>query len=292
MSNLRQSFNEHLPDILMGAGIVGSVGGIVLGCVATTKLPPIWEEYGNRVADIELIEDSKERKKALAKVKMWLVWQLTKNYAGTVAVEGLSIASELTAYGKVKQTCAELAVTVGVLDGALKTIRSRSNEAIGEEKTDDIWYGAKEEVVQEEKKDEEGNVVQEEKKAKVFDADLPSPYARWFCFDDFIGAELDLTYNKMFLQAQEQALETYLKAEKIIYMSELNRVLGSKKKTVADNHVGFVYDPNKPGKQVDLRIRLALRRKPDGTSEWCYMIDPNVQPVEQLALKLGYLKDF
>ena len=163
MSNFTNKLKEKLPDILMATGILGHVGGLVLGCVATTKVPDIMDEYRAKLAEAALIEDEDKRKKAIRKVKGWLVWQMTKNYAGTAAVEGLSIASELGAYTQVKKTCAELAVTVGVLDGALKAIKERTTDDVGAEKADDIWLGGKTEVTEPEEKNENGEVVKEAK---------------------------------------------------------------------------------------------------------------------------------
>lgn len=294
MSNFTNKLKEKLPDILMATGILGHVGGLVLGCVATTKVPDIMDEYRAKLAEAALIEDEDERKKAIRKVKGWLVWQMTKNYAGTAAVEGLSIASELGAYTQVKKTCAELAVTVGVLDGALKAIKERTTDEVGAEKADDIWLGGKNEVTEPEEKNENGEVVKEAKTEKVYDTEMPSPYAVWFTPEDFTGAELSDDYNGTFLRLQEDLYNNYINhGVKLILWNDCLKAFGKKKLSAAGNHVGWVYDKNATGKQIDFRARLVLRRNENGDLERCWLLDPNViGNAEEIALERGYISKF
>lgn len=279
IENVKTYLKEHGNDILMGLGITGMVGGTVMACVATTKLDSVMQEYRTKLQAITtcVYGDEKQRKKDILKLRGWLTWELTKLYGPSVVVEGLSTASILSGYGGVKKTCGELAVTCMGLERTIAGYRGRVKDVVGEEKEEQIWLGGKEEVVQEEKKDEKGEVVQEEKKEVVYDKRLPSPYARWFCMFESEAAELNNDYNRQFLERMQSLFETMLKANRYLLLNQVYEALGYKK-TVAGNHVGWVYDPNDTSRdsKVDLRMKFVARRNEDGSIERCWMIDPNV----------------
>ena len=287
--NIKNYLKAHATDIFMGLGITGVVGGTVLACVATTKVNPLMDEYRIRLQAIldAVYQDEKERKKEIRKLRTWLGMELTKLYGVPVVVEGLSIASILASYGGVKKTCSELAVTCLGLERTISGYRMRVREEVGEEKEEQIWLGGKEEVVEPEKKDEKGEIVEPEQKAIVYDDDLPSPYARWFCMEDSKAAELNEDYNRTFLEGMQASFRRILHNDRFLLLNTVYTKLGFKP-TVAGNHVGWVLDSNDPNRdnEIDLRIRIGFRRTESGAIKRTFMIDPNVDGnIEALCVK-------
>ena len=93
---------KYSPEILIVAGVVGTVASTVLACKATTKIESILEESKNTIDTIHQCSDNKDMadqyseddaKKDLAIVYIQTGVKLAKLYAPSVALGTLSIVS-------------------------------------------------------------------------------------------------------------------------------------------------------------------------------------------------------
>ena len=91
---------------------------------------------------------------------------------------------------------------------------------------------------------------------------------------------------------QEKAANLYFRAHRKMMLNEVYEMLGIKK-SVAGNHVGWIYDKNTPegDNYIDFRIQEVYREREDGDGwEKVYMIDPNVDGmVEEKMVRLGLM---
>ena len=297
-----RKFGQKLPDALMGLGTAGVVGGTVMACHATTKLPAIMDEY--REQKKQLLEEAgvapdeeipKEVKKELRKLKAKTGGKIVLNYTPAAIVEGTALTGMWRAYGTEKKALIGMSTAYMTIYNGFEKCRENVRKEYGEEVDDKMLHGWEEEEIV--SVDEHGEQVVEKVKVYPHDCnDMPSPYARYFCCGEAEGAEPSFDYNKAFLEAQEKAINRMFRAYKKLMLNDVYDLLGIKR-SVAGNRVGWVYDKNSPigDNYISLRIQIVYRRKfddfgnPDGI-EKVLMIDPNVDgPIEERAVALGLM---
>lgn len=297
-----RKFGQRLPDALMGLGTAGVVGGTMMACHATTKLPAIMDEY--REQKKQLLEEAgvapdeeipKEVKKELRKIKAKTGGKIVLNYTPAAIVEGTSLAGMWQAYGTEKKALIGMSTAYMTIYNGFEKYRENVRKEYGEEVDDKMLHGWEEEEIV--SVDEHGEQVVEKVKVYPHDCnDMPSQYARYFCYREADGAEPSFDYNLAFLDAQEKALNRMFKARKKVMLNDVYELLGIKH-SVAGNHVGWIYDKDHPSgdNQIKFRIQIVYRRKlddfgnPDGI-EKVLMIDPNVDgEIEKKAVALGLM---
>ena len=288
----------HAPDIMMGVGTAGVIGGTVILCHETTKLPEILDDYREQKADILDSEElTAEDKKELRNLKLKTAGKVALNYLPGAALEGSGLVSMWTGYGKMKTWFVGAAWAYNGLKAVNDKLRQQVRDEFGEETDDRLTYGWHEETVT--TTDEDGNEKTETVKVYPRDIDkMPSIYARYFCYGESEAAEHSIEYNKFFLEGQEETITRRFWARGYYYLNDLYDDLGYKR-TKAGGRVGWVYDKNKPvgDNKIELRVREVCREKfddfgnPDGW-ETVLMIDPNVDGmIEDRMLEKGLIDE-
>lgn len=257
---------KNSPTIMTVSGIVGMVGAAVLACRATAKLNDILDEGLEKKTIIakKMSQDGADEKdinKELAKVSTQTAVKVAGSYAPAVILGAASAGMILGSDHIMKKRDASLAAAYMTLDQAFKKYRENVKAEVGEEKEQDIRFGATKEKVE---------VVDEEtgKKKKVekkkYDIDHnPSAYSRWFG-DEF--EEGDINYstkykagkrsaNLFFLRNQEAYINELLKIKRVIYLNDVYRLLGYKE-TQAGQRVGWIYDAKTPFGQNRINFNL------------------------------------
>lgn len=209
---------KHSPEILIVAGIVGTVASTVMACRATTKVGKIIDKTKNDVDEIHdatakgitkagedySIEDSK---KDLSVVYLQTGVKLAKLYAPAIALGTLSITSILASNNILRKRNVALAAAYATVDKSFKEYRKRVIERFGKEIDRELKYNIKAEKVSETVIDEETGKEKKVKKTAV------SGYARFFekyTMDEDGNSVLNPhwennnEYNLMFLKAQEK----------------------------------------------------------------------------------------
>lgn len=240
---------KHSPEILMTAGIVGTVASTVLACKATTKVSKVLEEKKKTVDSIHMcLEDEnigyteEDSKKDLTIVYVQTGVKLAKLYAPAVALGTLSIAAIVSGHTILKKRNVALAAAYAVVDKGFKEYRERVVERFGEALDQELRYNIKAEEIEEMKVDENGKEVVEKKIvntvgeisdfAKFFDE--ASPY--W---------QKDAEYNLMFLRRQQDWANEKLKSRGHLFLNEVYDMLGIQR-TPAGQSVGWIYDEKNP----------------------------------------------
>lgn len=261
MTTLSSSFNKmgfklkkHSPEILVVAGVVGTVVSAVMACKATTKVSDILEKtkedinsIHNCAANESLAEEytPEDVKKDLAIVYVQTGIKIAKLYAPAVALGALSLGSILASNNILRQRNVALAAAYATVDKGFKEYRNRVVERFGEEVERELRHNIKAKKIEKIVVGEDGK----EKKVKetiqvAEDPNTYSDYARFFD-DGCTGWEKDSEYNLMFLRAQQQYANDKLRANGRLFLNEVYDMLGIPR-TKAGQVVGWVYDAENP----------------------------------------------
>ena len=244
---------KHSPEILMVAGVVGTVTSTVLACKATTKLSKILDEKqenldlihkgaeeGQINGETYTVEDSK---KDLTIVYAQTGVKLVKLYAPAVALGTLSIASIVSGHHILKKRNVALAAAYAVVDKGFKDYRSRVVERFGEQLDKELRYNIKAKEIEEVVVDENGNETVEKKivnTAEISPLAGYSDYAKFFD-EGCSGYQKDPEYNLMFLRRQQDYANDLLRTRGHVFLNEVYDMLGIPR-TEAGQIVGWIYD--------------------------------------------------
>lgn len=255
VNKLGLNVKKHSPEILMVAGIVGTVASTVLACRATMKVNNIIEEKKKTIEDIHnCLEDEnveyteEDSKKDLTIIYSQTGVKLIKLYAPAVMLGGLSIASIVAGHRILNKRNIAIAAAYTAVDKGFKKYRKNVVERFGEQVDKELRYNIKAKEVEKTITDKNGK----EKKVKEIEytiEDNPtkniSEYAKFF--DEWTSTEhhKDPEYNLMFLRRQQDYANEVLKAKGHLFLNEVYDMLGIPR-TKAGQVVGWIYDEENP----------------------------------------------
>lgn len=244
---------KHSPEILVVAGVVGTVASAVIACKATTKLNSILEESKANVEQIhEYIDENgftekyteEDSKKDLAIVYGHTGLKIAKLYAPAVALGALSITSILAGHNILHKRNVALAAAYTAVDQGFKEYRGRVIERFGKELDRELKYNIKAQEIEKTVVNEDGTETTVKETVEVFDPNNLSPYSKIF-------DELNPNYvknaedNLFFLRRQQDWANELLREKGMVFLNEVYEMLGFDR-TKAGNVVGWVYDKEHP----------------------------------------------
>ena len=246
---------KYSPEILMVAGIVGTVTAAVTACKATLKVKDVMsekEELQNDIhkclenPDVDYTEE--DGKKDLTTVYAQTGVKLIKLYAPSVILGGASIASIVMGQKILKKRNIALAAAYTAVDKGFKKYRANVVDRFGEKVDKELRYNIKAKEVEKKITDKNGK----EKTVKEIQYDIEgnpleniSEFARFF--DEATSTEhhKDAEYNLMFLRRQQDYANEVLKAKGHLFLNDVYEMLGIPK-TKAGQIVGWIYDEKNP----------------------------------------------
>ena len=223
---------KHSPEILIVAGIAGTVVSAVIACKATTKVNKIVEDTKN---DIEKVHAATEKgvteagepysaedsKKDLTIIYAQTGIQFIKLYAPAVILGTLSITSILASNNILRKRNVALGVAYATIDKSFKEYRGRVIERFGEQVDNELKYGIKAKKFEEIEVDPEtGKEKKVKKTVMVADPNLKSDYAVYFD-NKSRNYETNLDYNRMFLKAQQAFANDKLQTRGHLFLNEV-----------------------------------------------------------------------
>lgn len=246
---------KHSPEILVVAGVIGTVTSAVMACRATTKLSKILDEAketektisegmeNGHIADQEYTEEDGKKDLRITKVQTGL--KVVKLYAPAVILGGLSITAMLTSNNILRKRNVSLAAAYAAVDKSFKEYRGRVKERFGEELDKELRYNIKAKEIEEVVKDEKTGKEKVQKKiVNVSELDDCSEYAKFYdC--GCTGWTKDPELNLMFLRKQQDFLNDRLKAEGYLFLNDVYDALGIQK-TKIGQIAGWIYDEKNP----------------------------------------------
>lgn len=275
---------KHSPEILVIAGIAGTVVSAVIACKATTKVGAILDETketldtihsGMETGDIQGHEyTAEDGKKDTVMVYAQTGIKLAKLYAPAVILGTLSITSILASNNILRKRNVALGAAYAAIDKSFKEYRGRVIERFGEQVDTELKYGIKAKKFEEVEVDPEtGKEKKVKKTVMVTDPNLKSDYAVYFdnrsrCY------ETNNDYNLMFLKAQQAFANDKLQTRGHLFLNEVLDDLDLPR-TPAGQIVGWTKDG--PDGYVNFRIVEVERETKDGRHEPVLLLDFNVE---------------
>ena len=250
---------KHSPELLVGAGVVGTVVSAVMACKASTKIHDVLEEAKENIDGIHRVLETPElnekyekkygekyteemSKKDLTGVYVQTGMKFVKLYAPAVILGALSITSILASNNIMRKRNIALAAAYATVDKSFKDYRGRVVERFGEAVDKELRYDIRKKEIEEIVTDENGNEQVVKKTVNVVGDNPCGDYT--FFFDAASRAwEKDATMNFMFLRAEQNFANDKLKARGYVFLNEVLERLGLPT-TEAGQIVGWVYDPN------------------------------------------------
>lgn len=247
LSMTKLKIAKHSPEILLVAGVVGTVASAVLACHETTKISKILDDAGATVDAIHDCIEHPERaenytaedgQKDLLITYTQTSVKLVKLYAPSVILGGLSIAAILASNNILRKRNVALAAAFASVSESFDAYRGRVIEKYGKDVDTQLRMGVSEQVVQRTVTDDMGNEKQVDEIVKVCNP-MGSPYAVLFdeCNPNW---QHQPEYNLMFLKAQQQMANDRLRANGFLTLNDVLDSIGCKP-TNAGLVVGWVY---------------------------------------------------
>lgn len=271
-------FKKHSPEILVVAGIAGTVTSAVMACKATTKAGAILDETKENMHGLHLVamaagietndndtytdEDLKkvdilatkdevknytkdDLKKDTTIVYTQTAIKFIKLYGPAVLLGAASITSILAGHNMVRKRNVALAAAYATVDKSFKEYRSRVVERFGKELDRELRYNIKSKEFEKKVTDENGKeTIVKETVNVADDPNKISDFARIYD-DGCIGWSKDPESNLIFLKQQQNWANERLKARGYLFLNEVYEMLGFQA-TKAGASVGWIYDEKNP----------------------------------------------
>lgn len=275
---------KYSPEILVVAGIAGTVVSAVLACKATTKVAEILDETKGTLDTIhEGMETgaingqeytNEDGKKDTVVVYAQTGMKLAKLYGPAIILGTLSITSILASNNILRKRNVALGAAYAAIDKSFKEYRGRVIERFGEQVDTELKYGIKAKKFEEIEVDPEtGKEKKVKKTVMVADPNLQSDYAVYFDSKSR-NYETNPDYNRMFLKAQQAFANDKLQTRGHLFLNEVLDDLDLPR-TPAGQIVGWTKDG--PDGYVNFRIVEVERETEDGRHEPALLLDFNVE---------------
>lgn len=275
---------KHSPEILVVAGIAGTVVSAVLACKATTKVAEILDETkgtldtiheGMETGAINGQEYTTENgKKDTVVVYAQTGMKLAKLYGPAIILGTLSITSILASNNILRKRNVALGAAYAAIDKSFKEYRGRVIERFGDQVDTELKYSIKAKKFEEIEVDPEtGKEKKVKKTVMVADPNLQSDYAVYFDSKSR-NYETNPDYNRMFLKAQQAFANDKLQTRGHLFLNEVLDDLDLPR-TPAGQIVGWTKDG--PDGYVNFRIVEVERETEDGRHEPALLLDFNVE---------------
>ena len=253
--NTGLKIEKHSPEILLAAGIVGTVATVIFACKSTLKVNEVLDDSKKEIEKVhEVIErediseeeySEEDAKKDLATIYVQTGVKLVKLYAPAIIFGATSIICLLASSNILHKRNVALAAAYTAVEGSYKKYRQGIIERFGEQVDKEIKYNLKAIDVTEKEIDKKGK--EKEVTKKVLVSNNPSDYSPYARFFDEGSAcwQKDPEYNLMYLRAQQQYANDLLISRGHLFLNEVYDMLDIPR-TKAGQVVGWFYDAENP----------------------------------------------
>lgn len=262
---------KHSPEILVVAGVVGTVTSAAMACKATLKVTDIVDEAKETIEKIhdgvenhKHTSDGAEYTQEIANKDLTLVyvqtgWKLVKLYGPAVALGVASIGCMLGSNRILRKRNVALAAAFKAVDTSFKEYRGRLIDRFGKDLDRELRFGIKAKEVEEKVVDENGNETTVTKTVEVIDPNVAhSIYSVVFC-EGNTGWTRNAELNKVFLIQQQNYANDKLRLNGVLTLNEVYDMIGAQRtsygqiagwvwtedSSIGDNFVDFgIFDIN------------------------------------------------
>lgn len=286
ISRMGFQIKKSSPEILVAAGVIGTVASAVLACRATTKVSTILKESKENIESIHQCMDNpdmKEKytaddsKKDLAIVYAQTGVKLAKLYGPAIILGAVSLTSIVASNNILRKRNAALAAAYATIDKSYKEYRSRVVERFGKDIDRELRYNIKAKEIEETVVNEKGKEKTVKKTVNTVMPGDASDYAKYFTNANPYWENSE-EYVEMFFRAQQNYANDLLRSNGYITLNQVYDMLGMKTNK-AGMVVGWVYNPeNAVGDNyVEFDVHpVHLQRENGEGFDLAYIVDFNV----------------
>jgi hypothetical protein len=246
---------KNSPEILIVAGVIGTVASAVMACKATLKVNEVVDEAKENIDRIHEAKetgyteagetyDAEDSKKDLALVYAQTGLKFVKLYGPSVALGALSLTGIISSHHILRKRNISLIAAYAAVDKGFKDYRGRVIERFGKELDKELRHNIKTKEVEEIVVNEDGTEQVIKTKVNVVNPNDISEYARFYD-DGCTGWDKNPEYSLMYLKNVQNWANNRLQAEGRLFLNEVYEALGIPK-TKAGQSVGWVYDEANP----------------------------------------------
>lgn len=261
---------KHSPEILVVAGVIGTITSAVMACKATTKLHNVLDETKNNidmvhkgVEDGEVIaivdgeemivpynETDAQKDLTIHYVKCGV--NIAKLYAPAVILGAVSIAGILSGHHILRKRNLAIAAAYTAADTGFKKYRDRVVERFGDKMDKELLYNIKSKEIEETVINEDGTESTVKTTVEVADTnEVLGTYS--FCFDELSTLWVrDAERNKFALLRQQDYANELLETKGVMCLNDVLDMVGLPRCRYGQT-VGWVYDKSKV-RQIDFGI--------------------------------------
>lgn len=284
LTNLKLKAKKYSPELLLGAGIIGIIGGTVMACKATPKAVQIMEEANNTLDTIHKVQNTTSEedyteadfRKDIALTYIQTSGKLIKTYGPAILLLATGIGCVCGSHHILTKRNAALTAAYTLASQGYSEYRKRVVEKFGEEVDKQLKYNLVEETSEETVTDDKGKEKTKKEKKTVVEDLKAGPYAKFFdsasrCWDK------DPENNQRFLKLVEADLNDDLIKNGHVFLNEVYDKLDIPR-TKAGQIVGWVYNPGtEPTVRIDLGYNKLINKRAVNGYENVFIVDPNVQ---------------
>ena len=243
---------KHSPEILVVAGVIGTVTSAVMACKATLKVNDVIDETKETIETIHdcigkglKTADGEEYTQEVANKELTIVyiqtgWKFAKLYGPAVLLGVASIGCMVGSNQILRKRNIALGAAFTAMDRSFKEYRGRVIEKFGKDLDRELRFNTKEKQIEETVVDENGKESTVTKTVEIVDPNVAhSIYSVVFC-EGNTGWTKNAELNKVFLLQQQNYANDKLRLNGVLTLNEVYDMIGAPR-TAYGQLAGWVY---------------------------------------------------
>ena len=243
---------KHSPEILVVAGVIGTVTSAVMACKATLKVNDVIDETKETVETIHdcigkglKTADGEEYTQEVANKDLTIVyiqtgWKFAKLYGPAVLLGVASIGCMVGSNQILRKRNIALGAAFTAMDKSFKEYRGRVIEKFGKDLDRELRFNTKAKQIEETVVDENGKESTVTKTVEIVDPNVThSIYSVVFC-EGNTGWTKNAELNKVFLLQQQNYANDKLRLNGVLTLNEVYDMIGAPR-TAYGQLAGWVY---------------------------------------------------
>lgn len=243
---------KHSPEILVVAGVIGTVTSAVMACKATLKVNDVIDETKETIENIHYCADKglktadgEEYTQEVANKELTIVyiqtgWKFAKLYGPAVLLGVASIGCMVGSNQILRKRTIALGAAFTAMDRSFKEYRGRVIERFGKDLDRELRFNTKAKQIEETVVDENGKETTVTKTVEIVDPNVAhSIYSVVFC-EGNTGWTKNAELNKVFLLQQQNYANDKLRLNGVLTLNEVYDMIGAPR-TAYGQLAGWVY---------------------------------------------------
>lgn len=243
---------KHSPEILVVAGVIGTVTSAVMACKATLKVSDVIDETKESIEIIHACagkglktSDGEEYTQEIANKDLAIVyiqtgWKFAKLYGPAVLLGVTSIGCMVGSNHILRKRNIALGAAFTAMDKSFKEYRGRVIERFGKDLDRELRFNTKAKQIEETVVDENGKESTVTKTVEIVDPNVAhSIYSVVFC-EGNTGWTKNAELNKVFLLQQQNYANDKLRLNGVLTLNEVYDMIGAPR-TAYGQLAGWVY---------------------------------------------------